>query len=327
MDEDNTYTMLRRAAAETDRSHLARIVLGGADRRTLLNGLLTNDIAALAPGSGCYAAWLTPQGRMITDMVVLELGDRLVLLVPAALGGAVIAHIEESVFSEDVTMEDEAGLYEHLGVDGPRAADTIHHVLAGGPAVSGTLYGSSASTFQGATVIAARTDWLGIPGYDLFVEVRAAGPLRDALAGAGARSVDPATADVVRVESGRPRFGRDMDEHTIPLEAGIEDRAISFTKGCYVGQEVIIRVLHRGGGRVARRLVGLTLERDAPPGTPVLADTREMGRLTSVVQSPALGHVIALGYVGRDFTEPGTRVDLDGGGSAVVTKLPFVQPS
>ena len=326
MDEDNTYTMLRRGAAQTDRSHLARIVLGGADRRTLLHGLLTNDIAALGPGSGCYAAWLTAQGRMITDMVVLELGDRLVLLVPASLGGAVMEHIDGSIFSEDVTMEDEAGLYEHVGVDGPRAADTINRVLAGSHAVRATLYSSSAATFQGATVIAARTDWLGIPGYDLFVEVRAAAALRAALAAAGAGPADPAVAAVVRVESGRPRFGQDMDEHTIPLEAGIEDRAISFTKGCYVGQEVIVRVLHRGGGRVARRLVGLTLDRDAPAGTPVLADRRETGRLTSVVRSPALESVIALGYVGRDFAEPGARVDLSGGGSAVVTKLPFVQP-
>jgi folate-binding protein YgfZ len=327
LDEDNTYARLRRGAAQTDRSHLARIVLGGADRRTLLHGLLTNDIAALGPGSGCYAAWLTAQGRMITDMVVLELGDRLVLLVPAALNDAVIAHIDGSIFSEDVTMEDEAGLYEYLGVDGPRAAQMINRVLTGGFAVSETLYGSSTTTFQGATIIAVRTDWLGIPGYDLFVEVRAAAALRDALTAAGAGPADAATAEVVRVEAGRPRFGQDMDDHTIPLEAGIEDRAISFTKGCYVGQEVIIRVLHRGGGRVARRLVGLTLDRDAPPGTPVLSETREMGRLTSVVRSPALDREIALGYVGRDFTEPGTRVDLAAGGSAVVTRLPFVQPA
>jgi folate-binding protein YgfZ len=327
LNEDNTYATLRRAAAQTDRSHLARIVLGGADRRTLLQGLLTNDVAALAPGSGCYAAWLTAQGRMITDMIVLELGDRTTLLVPAELGAAVTEHLEASIFSEDVTFEDEAGLYQLMGVDGPRAADTIDGVLAGRLAATLALYGNSAARFQGAAVVIARTDWLGIPGFDLFVDVRVAGALGDALAAAGAPAADPAVMEVVRVESGRPRFGRDMDEHTIPLEAGIEDRAISFTKGCYVGQEVIVRVMHRGGGRVARRLVGLTLDRDAPPGTPVLADAREMGRLTSVVRSPALAETIALGYVGRDFTEPGTRVELGGAGSAVVAKLPFVQPA
>lgn len=327
MNEDNTYAALRRAAAQTDRSHLARIVLGGADRRTLLQGLLTNDVAALAPGSGCYAAWLTAQGRMITDMIVLELGDRTTLLVPDGLSAAVIEHLEASIFSEDVTFEDEAGLYEHIGVDGPRAARTIDSVLAGSLATTLAVYGNSPARFQGGPLVIARTDWLGIPGFDLFVDVRAAGELGNALAAGGAPPADPAVMEVVRVESGRPLFGRDMDEHTIPLEAGIEDRAISSTKGCYVGQEVIVRVLHRGGGRVARRLVGLTLDREAPAGTSLLADAREIGRLTSVVRSPALDSTIALGYVGRDFTEPGTRVEMGDGGSAVVTVLPFVQPA
>ncbi|MGH9312907.1 MAG: YgfZ/GcvT domain-containing protein [Vicinamibacterales bacterium] len=326
MNEDSTYTALRREAAQTDRSALARIVLGGADRRTLLHGLLTNDIEALGPGSGCYAAWLTPQGRMIADLIVLELGDRMLLLVPAARREAVVAQIDASIFSEDVTMEDEAGLFEHVGVDGPRAADVIARVVVPGPSASVSLYGSTHASFRGAAVITARTDWLGIPGYDLFVEVHAAAALRDALAAAGAPAAESGAAEIVRVESGRPRFGADMDEHTIPLEAGIEDRAISFTKGCYVGQEIIIRVLHRGGGRIARKLVGLTLDREAAPGTPVLANGRETGRLTSVVRSPALGRAIALGYVGRDLAEPGTNVDLSGGGIAVVTKLPFVDP-
>lgn len=325
MNEDNTYARLRREAAQTDRSALARIVLSGADRRTLLQGLLTNDIEALGPGSGCYAAWLTPQGRMIADLTVLELGDRMLLLVPAARRDAVVAQIDASIFSEDVTFEDDAGLYEHLGVDGPHAGDALARTFAAGSLASLPLYGSTAASFRGGTILTARTDWLGISGFDLLVEVQAAAALGDALAAAGAPVADPAVAEIVRVESGRPRFGPDMDEHTIPLEAGIEDRAISFTKGCYVGQEIIIRVLHRGGGRVARKLVGLTLDGHAQPGTAVLASGRETGRLTSVVHSPAVGCAIALGYVGRELAEPGTRVDLSSGGSAIVTKLPFVR--
>jgi tRNA-modifying protein YgfZ len=322
LNEDNTYIALRREAAQTDRSWLARITLGGADRRSLLQGLLTNDIEALGKGTGCYAAWLTPQGRMITDTVVLELGDSVLLIVPAFRRDPVVEQIDASIFSEDVTVQDEAGLSDHVGVDGPRAAEAIGRVLE--RPVSLSLYESIAATFRGAAVLVTRTDWLGIPGYDLFVESPAAAALPEALGAAGAPAGDPGAAEIVRVESGRPRFGVDMDEHTIPLEAGIEDRAISFTKGCYVGQEIIIRVLHRGGGRVARRLVGLTLDRNVPAGTPLLASGRETGRLTSVVRSPALGGTIALGYVGRDLSEPGTRVDLAGGGSAVVSQLPFV---
>jgi len=135
--------------------------------------------------------------------------------------------------------------------------------------------------------------------------------------------------ETARIEAGRPRFGVDMDDDTIPLEAGLEDTAISRTKGCYVGQEVIVRVIDRGHGRVTRRLVGLTFEPDADVPTAaahIVSGDRDVGRVTSVVWSPALSSPIALGYVHRDFVEPGTRVDV-GGMRAVVTALPFVQGS
>jgi tRNA-modifying protein YgfZ len=181
---------------------------------------------------------------------------------------------------------------------------------------------------RNASAIVARTDWLGIPGYDILIETPCAAGLREALAQAGVPAVPDDVAQAVRVESGRPLFGVDMDEHTIPLEAGIEDRAISFSKGCYVGQEVIIRVLHRGGGRIARRLVGLTLGdgSGAQParGQALTADGRDVGRLTSVVHSPALDRDIALGYVARELSEPGTALQLASGVSALVTELPFI---
>jgi folate-binding protein YgfZ len=137
--------------------------------------------------------------------------------------------------------------------------------------------------------------------------------------------MDETTAETLRIETGVPRFGRDMDEETIPLEAGIESRAISFTKGCYVGQEVIIRVLHRGHGRVARKLVGLTIDgSDVPqPGTRIASGDREIGEVTSSTMSPALQRPIALGYVHRDFVEPGTNVTI-GTVGAHVAPLPFV---
>jgi folate-binding protein YgfZ len=142
----------------------------------------------------------------------------------------------------------------------------------------------------------------------------------------GAPKVSGEAVEAARIEAGYPLFGIDMDQHTIPLEAGIEDRAISLTKGCYVGQEIIIRVLHRGGGRVARKLVGLRLGgEDAAAGSAIRSGDREIGRVSSVATSPRLGR-IALGYVQRDFTTPGTRVDVDAGDtyiSAVVTSRPM----
>ena len=142
---------------------------------------------------------------------------------------------------------------------------------------------------------------------------------------AGAVDVGNGTLETIRIESGVPKFHQDMDEETIPLEAGLESNAISFSKGCYVGQEVIIRVMHRGHGRVARKLVGITIDSGAVAvGAAVQAGGHDVGEVTSVVYSPALQKHIALGYVQRDYVEPGTKVSV-GGSPAAVTKLPFVQ--
>ena len=171
-----------------------------------------------------------------------------------------------------------------------------------------------------------RTSDLGEPGYDLLIERAKEEALRSALTLAGAVVLDEATADAIRIEGGAPLFHRDMDEETLPLEAGIESRAISFTKGCYVGQEVVIRVLHRGHGRVAKKLVGLVLQGESAPdsGAPVSSGDREIGHITSSAFSPGLKHPIALAYLHRDFLEPGTPVTV-GGVNATVTTLPFVR--
>jgi folate-binding protein YgfZ len=189
----------------------------------------------------------------------------------------------------------------------------------------------------GHPVIVARVTDTGEPGFDVFVEEAQASWLREKLQEAGATPIDAATAETVRIESGVPLFRQDMDEDTIPLEAGIEGRAISLTKGCYVGQEVIIRVLHRGHGRVARKLVGLVVEGGppVPVGATVRSGGREIGRVTSATISPALDRSIALAYVHRDFVQPGTPVVVDEVDTvenvenvenrpAVVSALPFV---
>src|SRR5205814_4649590 len=167
---------------------------------------------------------------------------------------------------------------------------------------------------------------VGPPAFDVLVEAVAFEPLRAALRRGGAVEIDAATADTLRVENGVPKFHQDMDEETIPLEAGIESRAISLTKGCYVGQEVIIRVLHRGHGRVARRLVGLSIDGPSAPtrGAAVESNGRGIGQVTSSAWSPSLNRPIALAYVHRDFVEPGTAVNVDGR-EAHVTPLPFVK--
>ena len=171
----------------------------------------------------------------------------------------------------------------------------------------------------------ARITDAGVPGFDVYVERARLTALTDSLAAASLPQVDVDTAEILRIEAGVPVFHRDMDEDTIPLEAGIESRAINMNKGCYVGQEVIVRVLHRGHGRVAKKLAGLTFEGDGVPsrGAVVTHDEHEIGRVTSAVRSEALDRPIALAYLHRDFLQIGTKVSV-GAANAVVTALPFV---
>ena len=263
----------------TDRRVLA---VSGADRASWLQGLLTNDVASLAEGESRYAAYLTPQGRMIADMNVVSREGRLLLDVPATLAGGLRERLDGLIFSEDAQVTDESG-----------------HLLVW------TLIDGQLTDLIGESLPA---EFKSLPEIDLD------------------------TFEVIRIERGVPRFLADMDEDTLPLEAGIEDRAISFTKGCYVGQEIIVRVTTRGGGRVAKRLVRWHADDSAPvvplPGArifsvdpsthvapqqaepPSLRAGRDIGRVTSAAFSPSLNRVVGLGYVHRDFVAPGTDVTI-----------------
>jgi folate-binding protein YgfZ len=309
-DNSSGYQALVQGAGLVDPVWTGRLLLTGADRRAYLQGLLTNDIDALTPGTGCYAAMLNAQGRMLTDMHVFELGNEVLLTLPASVTPSIREHLDRFIFAEDVQVLDVSESRAQLGVYGPRALDVITRA---GPAA-------------GPDAAVLGSDEAGIDGYDVFVDRVSAGRVREALVNAGAVPVAAADVDTVRVERGRPRWGADMDTETIPLEAGLEDRAISRTKGCYVGQEVIVRVIDRGHGRVARRLVGLAFDPSAAvpsAGSQIVSANRDVGRVTSAVWSPALARPIALAYVHRDFAEPGTKVSV-AGVSAVTAELPFV---
>jgi len=245
----------------TDRRVLA---VSGADRASWLQGLLTNDVESMAEGEVRYAAYLTPQGRMITDMNVVAHGSRLLLDVPAPLASSLRDKLDALIFSEDVQITDESG-----------------RVL---------VWTVITDTFTDIVAESLPVEFKPLPELDLD------------------------TFEVIRIERGIPKFLSDMGEDTIPLEAGIEDRAISFTKGCYVGQEVIVRVTHRGGGRVAKRLVKWHADDSASvvpmPESRMFALDRDIGRVTSSAFSPSLNKVVGLGYVHRDFAEPETPITI-----------------
>ena len=328
------YRILRTGAGRIDLAGRGWLAVTGHDRADFLQGLLSNDIVSLSPGRGCYATCLTPQGRMTADMYVFADRDRLLLDVDGSVAEGLRGRFDDLVFTEDVRIENLTAKWAACGVHGPGAGGVVA-TLQGAAAGLSAVGEHGAFDFEAGPGLVARTDDLGIEGYRVIVERSAVESLQRTLAAAGAVAVGVEAAEAVRVESGRPVFPIDMNTDTIPLEAGITNRAISFDKGCYVGQEVIIRVLHRGQGRIARRLAGLTFEKATDPDSPlprhgatILSGEDEVGRVTSAVHSPAVGAVIALGYLRRELAAAGdARVEVLLGtdrAPAVVTALPFV---
>ena len=306
---NTAYTAARERAAWLDRSNRGRIVVSGHDRHSYLQGLLTNDIAALTPGTGCYATYLTAQGRLIADLWVYELGDVVLLAMHGDVKDTVLARLDQFIFGEDVQLGDVTATFAGVAIVGPEAPAILARVVTGVNAdtlAALAEHGNVRARLGDAPAIITHTTDVGESGFDVYVGWEQRDALVLALESAGAVPLDAKSAEAIRIEAGVPLFHRDMDEETIPLEAGIEQRAISFTKGCYVGQEVIIRVLHRGHGRVARRLVGLAVDGPVTPerGAVIEAGGKVVGEVTSAAFSPRLGRPVAMGYVQRDVAEP-----------------------
>jgi folate-binding protein YgfZ len=322
----DSYRALKEAAAIGAVAPRTAIGVSGKDRAAYLQGLLTNDVQALEAGTGCYGAWLTPQGRMLTDLHIFESGDMILLDVPVGAGPATLQRLDQFLFSEDVQFADLSEALTSVWLHGPQAGALLGQLLTVDGLNQWAEYQNARAEFSGSPVVVARVSQLGVPGFCVYVEASRAEDLKQALRAAGATPADPAAIETARIEAGYPLFGVDMTEDTIPLEAGIEGRAISLSKGCYVGQEVIIRVLHRGQGRVARRLIALRIDADPPSrGAKIWSGDREVGFVTSAAPASRSG-TVALGYVHRDFVEPGTRVEIDGGSgrvAALVSERPI----
>jgi folate-binding protein YgfZ len=333
----NGYDAARTSAVVVDRSAEGRLRLTGADRVSWLQGLVTNDVAALQPGQGCYAAYLTPQGRMISDMRILVNREALLLDVPAVAKAAVMARFDQFIITEDVVVEDVTARIARLAVHGPRAAEVVGKALDEPRAELAALaeHAHIGVEFQDAPVVVAGCRALGGSGFDIYCAAERVTDVVARLFASGGHDITVDAWDTLRIEAGLPVFGIDMDTDTIPLEAGLEESAISQTKGCYVGQEVIIRILHRGGGRVVRRLVAWVADAESPEdestpsaGTAIAIDGKDVGRVTSSAWSPALRRQVGLGYAHRDHTEAGTRFTIAAAPSfaATIATPPLVRP-
>ena len=261
---------------------------------------------------------------MISDLWVYELGDVILLNLPGETTAAVLAKLDQFIFSEDVQLGDVTATFAQLAVVGPDAVRIVAALLDPVPDGAGVSleslpeHGNARVQIAGTPAIVTAVTDTGEHGFDVYIERERAGWLRDQLLAAGAVEATEETAEILRVEAGVPAFQRDMDEETIPLEAGIESRAISMTKGCYVGQEVIIRVLHRGHGRVARKLVGLVLDGESAParGAVVGSAGRTVGG-----SRPASAHRAQppdrAGLRSARLRRPGTVLSVDGAQATV----------
>jgi tRNA-modifying protein YgfZ len=304
------YRIIADRAGWVPKTARGRLRVEGRDAVSFLHALLSNEIQTLHDGEGAYATYLTPQGRMIADVIVYQCGDHVLLDVPSGQGPALAARFDQVIFTEDVSITDVSGEVDQIAIIGGGADEAIARALS---ADASQLHALPLRSHRLAgDVRIARTDDALLPSFDLFVKSSEREKVVEQLAAVGVVPLSAALADALRIDAGRPAFGVDMTDETIPLEAGLLDRAISQTKGCYVGQEVIIRVLHRGGGRVARRLVRLAFDPAVanPPaaGTPLRTEAGDTGRVTSAAFSPRAGRVLGLGYVHRDVAEAGRHL-------------------
>ncbi|HEX2358605.1 MAG TPA: glycine cleavage T C-terminal barrel domain-containing protein [Solirubrobacterales bacterium] len=307
---DAQYRVLREGAGLLDRSGRGKITVSGDEAAEYLQGQLTNDVEALVAEQGCYALLLDRKGHIQADMRVLRLGTGEIWLdLEPAATEPTLRHLRMYSVGRELAIEDVSERWAIVSLLGPAAAS-----IAGLEGL-GPEHAQRVREADGIEVRAVATD----AGLDLIVSADQAEALRAKLLEAGAEPVSEEAAEIVRIESGRPRFGRELSPRAMPAEAGVVERAIDFDKGCYIGQEPVARLHYRG--KPNRRLRGLRLSAAVEPGAALRLGDREVGTVGSAGVSPACGP-IALAIVRRE-AEPGATLAVEGGASAELVELPF----
>ena len=327
---DNEVGAARSTAGVVDQSDRKKVRLSGPDRVSFLNGLVTQDVADLKPGQWTYGLFLNPKGKVVGDATVYALPDAFLMDLLAEESERVLDHIQKHLISDDVTVEPLTGAAD-IALHGPAAASLLRRVIGDtGPPRFGEFL--SLPLNRKRSMIVASSDFLRLPGFRFISDTDSLDTVWRALTAFGGPTPGGATPigreawNTLRIEAGRPLVGVDMDENTIALEARMES-AISYTKGCYEGQEVIARATYQG--HMNRHFVGFRAEGDTVParGDRVLIDGMAVGNATSAAYSPTLRSVIAMGYVRRPNDAPGTRVVIETDGwqmRAAVSGLPLV---
>ena len=326
------HAALRESAGVADLSFRGRLCLTGADRKRFLHGQVTNNVMDLEVGEGCYAALVTAKGRLQSDLNIYSLAQELLLDFEPGLSGAVVRRLESYIIADDVQVADVAPYYGLLTVQGPKSGAVLTSLGWNIHLPAKLLAVSSASDAALGEIYCVNQPRGSALGFDLFVPAAALRTVAERLLAVvhpvGGRAAGWEALEMVRVEAGVPRFGCDMDETNLPPETGIERRAVSYTKGCYIGQEVIARI--RTYGQVAKALRGLRLSdqlQELPKrGDKLFCEGKEVGFITSVLASPACQANIALGYVRREHHQIGAVLQVRSAAAeseATIVPLPF----
>lgn len=307
---DAQYRAIREGAALVERPERAAIAVTGPEAADYLQGQLTNDVESLSPGEGAYAALLDRKGHLQADLRALRLADDEYLLeAEGEAGPALLRHLSTYKIGRQVEIGDRSSELALTSVLGPAAAS-----LTGAEGLR-PEHAHREISVAGTGCRAIATD----NGIDLLCAPAETEAMRRALLDAGAEAASEAAAEIVRVESGRPRFSRELSGAPMPAEAGIVERAVNFEKGCYIGQEPVARLHYRG--KPNRQLRGLRLSAAVEPGAALTLGEKEVGAIATSCTSPALGP-IALAIVRRE-AEPGATLEVAGGATAEVVELPF----
>ncbi len=327
---ETEYRFARESAALVDKNYRAFIYASGPDRLRYLNAVLTNDIRETATGRGVPSLLLNPQGHIIAELEVYAIGDRHLIVSYQMIRERLIEALDKYIIMDDVTLEDATPSLAVLGVEGPRSPEILR-------AVAGIEFDSlSELGHVEANVAAPNSEGKpsaipvriirrspGVPGFECLVAREHVEALWDALLAAvrahGGGPIGYATLSTLRLEAGIPWFGYDFDETVIPHEAGLENSHINYSKGCYTGQEIVERV--RSRGHVNRIRAAVEFEGRAVPerGTKLSAAGKEVGQVTRAAFSPAAGHAIAMAYLRREASAPGTTLEYPGGAARVIT--------
>jgi folate-binding protein YgfZ len=323
------YKAVRSTAGLIDRCDRGLIQLTGPDRLSFLQGMLSNDLRDIGPGEGQDAAVLNQQGKVLGDVRVLRSENSFYLDLWEAVKDKIIAHLNRHLVADEVEIADRSDGYGILSIEGPRSRALLRE-LVGEAELPARLAAHVIVNLDGAAICIVHDSHMGEAGFDLIIPIAAlrniARKATDLGKRIGALWVGTEAENTLRIEAGIPRYGTDITEDHLLLETGLE-HAVSFTKGCYLGQEVVERI--RSRGHVNKKLCGLLLDGEAPAraGDLIFAADKNIGHVTSAVYSPALARPIVLGYLHRDFWTPGSKVSVDRGGeslTATVAGLPFV---